>query len=75
MKNAMKKKSFRDLSGGQRLRVAIMAGLQLILQTAALKDLKKRPAALVNGPKPVWFAASFLNFIGPVAYFLLGRKR
>ena len=75
MKNAMKKKSFRDLSGGQRLRVATMAGLQLVLQTAALKDLKKRPAALINGPKPVWFAASFLNFIGPVAYFLLGRKR
>jgi hypothetical protein len=79
MKNALmranKKKSFKDLSGGQRLRVAVTAAVQIALQAAALRDLKRRPAALVNGPKPAWFAASFLNFIGPVAYFLFGRKR
>ena len=76
MKKALKKnKSFKDLSGGQRLRLAITAALQIALQAAALKDLKMRPAALVNGPKPLWFAVSFINFFGPVAYFVLGRKR
>jgi hypothetical protein len=75
LKRATKKKSFKDLSGGQKLRVAVTAAVQIALQTAALRDLKKRPAALVNGPKPAWFAASFLNFIGPAAYFLFGRKR
>ena len=75
MMKATKKKSFKDLSGRQRLRVAAMAAVQVALQAAALKDLKKRPAARVNGPKPAWFAASFLNFIGPAAYFLFGRKR
>jgi hypothetical protein len=75
LKRATKKKSFKDLSGGQRLRVAVTAAVQVALQAAALKDLKKRPAALVHGPKPAWFAASFLNFIGPAAYFLFGRKR
>jgi hypothetical protein len=75
MMRATKKKSFKDLSGGQKLRVAVTAAVQIALQTAALRDLKKRPADQVNGPKPAWFAASFLNFIGPVAYFLFGRKR
>ncbi len=75
LKRATKKKSFKDLSGGQKLRVAVTAAVQIALQTAALRDLKKRPAALVNGPKPAWFAASFINFIGPVAYFVFGRKR
>ncbi|UNK46239.1 PLD nuclease N-terminal domain-containing protein [Arthrobacter sulfonylureivorans] len=75
LKRATKKKSFKDLSGGQKLRVAVTAAVQIALQTAALRDLKKRPAALINGPKPAWFAASFINFIGPVAYFLFGRKR
>ena len=51
------------------------AAVQIALQTAALRNLKKRPAALVNGPKPAWFAASFINFFGPVAYFIFGRKR
>lgn len=79
MKNALtratKKKSFKDLSGSQKLRVVVTAAVQIALQAAALRDLKKRPAALVNGPKPAWFAASFINFFGPVAYFLFGRKR
>jgi hypothetical protein len=79
MKNAMlratKKKSFKDLSGEQKRRVAVTAAVQMALQAAALKDLKKRPKTLINGPKPAWFAASFVNFIGPVAYFLFGRKR
>jgi hypothetical protein len=75
LKRATKKKSFKDLSGGQKLRVVVTAAVQIALQTAALRDLKKRPAALVNGPKPAWFAASFINFFGPVAYFIFGRKR
>ena len=75
LKRATKKKSFKDLSGGQKLRVVVTAAVQIALQTAALRDLKKRPAALINGPKPAWFAASFINFFGPVAYFIFGRKR
>ncbi|MGM0928128.1 MAG: PLD nuclease N-terminal domain-containing protein [Actinomycetota bacterium] len=72
---ATKQESSKDLSGGHRLRIAVTAAVRVALQAAALRDLKKRPAALVKGPKPAWFAASFVNFIGPVAYFLFGRKR
>ena len=53
-----------------------MAGaVQLALHAAALVDLRRRPADRVNGPKGAWVALSFVNFVGPLAYFALGRKR
>lgn len=59
-----------------RSRAAIVAGatIQLVLQGAALRDLKKRPAAQVRGPKAAWAAASFVNYVGPIAYLTVGRK-
>jgi hypothetical protein len=42
---------------------------------AAQRDISKRPAALINGPKGAWRAASFINFVGPMGYFIFGRKR
>jgi hypothetical protein len=72
---ASKKKSWKDIHPKQRARIAVLGSVQLALQAYALKDLKKRPASLVRGPKPAWFAASFLNFLGPAAYLLFGRKK
>ncbi len=70
-----RKKSWRDMSGGQRFGTMVLAAAQVSLQAAALRDLKKRPAAQVNGPKAAWVAASFINFVGPIAYFMIGRKK
>ncbi|HEY8294750.1 MAG TPA: PLDc N-terminal domain-containing protein [Micrococcaceae bacterium] len=53
----------------------VLAAAQISLQVAALKDLKKRPAAQVNGPMAAWVAGSFINFVGPIAYFMIGRKK
>ena len=49
--------------------------MQVTLLAAALWDISHRPAAGINGSKRAWTAASFVNFIGPIAYFLFGRKR
>jgi hypothetical protein len=68
------KKKWSELSGGQRFGVVLGALVQFALQGAALRDLAKRPKDQVNGPKGAWVAASFINTIGPIAYFLLGRK-
>ena len=65
LKRATKKKSFKDLSGGQKLRVVVTAAVQIALQTAALRDLKKRPTALVNGPKPGMVRGVVYQFFGP----------
>ena len=47
--------------------------IQVILLTVALIDLAKKPAT--RGPKWMWaLIIIFLNIIGPVIYFVAGRK-
>lgn len=56
--------------------LAILAPLffiQLILLVAALISLMKANAT--NGPKWMWvLIILFINIIGPVAYFIIGRS-
>ena len=68
-------KSWNELSVVSRWRVAILGITQLALQFVALRDLVKRPAAEVRGAKGAWAAASFINFLGPIAYLAFGRLR
>ena len=63
-----------DLSPRQRSAILVLGTVQIGLQAAALIDLRRRPSRTVKGDKRVWVAASFLNFVGPLAYFCFGRK-
>ncbi|MYR07641.1 hypothetical protein GTV32_15595 [Gordonia sp. SID5947] len=67
-------KRFSDLPTRSRALIIVGAVAQFILQGAALRDLKRRPAGQVNGPKPLWVGLSFVNYFGPIAYFVVGRK-
>ena len=69
------KKGWSELSTGQRAAIAGAGAVQLGLLGAALADLRRRPGAEINGSKAVWVAVSFVNFIGPLAYFAFGRRR
>jgi hypothetical protein len=69
------RKQWRDLSPVQRASVFVLVSIQVSLLVAALADLRRRPAAAVRGPKPVWGAVAFINYIGPLAYFVFGRKQ
>lgn len=69
------KRKFKDLPAGGKIAVIVTVIAQLTLMVAALRDLHKRPAEQVKGPKPAWAAASLINFIGPIAYFALGRRK
>jgi hypothetical protein len=69
------KRRLRDLSAPQRAVLAVLVALQLGLLAAALFDLSRRPARKVRGDKRLWVAAAFVNYVGPVAYFVYGRKR
>jgi hypothetical protein len=68
-------KRWSDLSTRQRSGVAGAGLVQLALLVAALVDLRRRPAEQVNGKKAIWAAVSFVNFVGPLAYFAFGRRR
>lgn len=69
-----KKRQWKDLSGGQRASVVVTGVVQLGLAVAAWADLARRPAAQVNGRKGLWAAVIAVNWIGPIAYFVKGRK-
>jgi hypothetical protein len=66
-----------ELTPRQRQAMLIRGALQVGLPTAALIDLRRRPASQIGGPKPLWLAISFANYLGagPIAYLLLGRRR
>ncbi|MBW8482188.1 hypothetical protein [Actinomadura parmotrematis] len=66
---------WRELPARRRAAIGAAGTVQVALLAAALLDLQRRPAERVNGPKRLWYAASFVNFVGPIAYFAVGRKR
>jgi hypothetical protein len=69
------KKSWHELTDAQKSGIVLLATLQFTLLVAALWDIRRRPADQINGSKRMWTAVAFVNFIGPIAYFLFGRKR
>ena len=68
------KKKWSEISPARRWAMAAAGAVQLALQAAALRDIAKRTSAQVNGSKKWWVAASFINFAGPIAYFMKGRR-
>ncbi|MBC9821190.1 PLDc N-terminal domain-containing protein [Terrabacter sp. MAHUQ-38] len=71
----MRKKSWGDLSNPQRGWVVIGAVVQVGLQLVALRDLRHRRPEELNGPGWAWACATFVNTVGPLAYFVFGRRR
>ena len=53
----------------------VVGVVQVALQVAALVDLRGRSEAELNGSERVWVMLSFVNFVGPIAYFVAGRRR
>ena len=71
----MVKKRWQDLTVVEKIGVALMGIVQLLLLTAALWDIRRQPADEIKGSKRWWTAAVFVNFIGPISYFLFGKRR
>lgn len=71
----IKNKRWQDLSDIQKIASILLSFIQVGLLVAALWDIRRRPAAEINGSKLLWTIVAFVNFVGPLAYFMLGRKR
>jgi hypothetical protein len=74
----MARRRWSDLSEGTRRRILIVGAVEAILKIIALRDLRRRPAAQVRGPKWVWATiVTLVNSVGaaPVAYLLFGRRK
>ena len=71
----MQPKQWQDLTDRQKRGIVLLGALQITLLSAALIDIRRRPADAINGSKRLWTAVVFINGIGPIAYFVVGRKR
>jgi Phospholipase_D-nuclease N-terminal len=71
----MQPKQWQDLTDRQKRGIVLLGALQMTLLAAALIDIRRRPADAINGSKRLWTAVVFINGIGPIAYFVVGRKR
>jgi Phospholipase_D-nuclease N-terminal len=69
-----KEKSWSDLTHRQRQAAVAGAVIEAIVTAAALRDLASRQPDEVRGPKLFWRLSFVVQPIGPVAYFLAGRR-
>ncbi len=67
-------KLYTGLSPAARRAVWVLLAFEAVLIVAAERDIQRRPADHIRGPKLVWRAVATQNVIGPAAYFGLARK-
>jgi hypothetical protein len=72
---AGKRTRWADLSDRQRKLLVAAAVAEAALKIAALIDIQRRSASQIRGPKALWRTAQAVNLLGPLSYFVIGRKR
>jgi len=72
---SQQKKKWSEFSPAQKAGTFVAGFVQVALLIAALVDIRRRPAEQIRGRKGLWAAIAFVNWIGPISYFLFGRKQ
>jgi hypothetical protein len=67
-------RKWSELSAGQQRAICVGGAAEAVLTLAALRDLHRRPADEVRGPKAAWRLGVFVQPVGPIVYFLVGRS-
>ena len=73
----MDKRSWSELSVGQRRAIIAGGAVEGVLKIVALRDLAKRPSDQVRGPKVLWALVIIaVNGLGvaPGIYYRFGRR-
>jgi len=69
------KRSDERFSRRQRVGIGVLAAIELAAKIAAARDIQHRSAEQVRGSKLLWRLALLVNTLGPLSYFLWGRRR
>ena len=69
------KKKWSELSPAARRAIVVGGVLEAVVTSIALRDLIRRPAREVRGPKVLWALGFFVQPFGPLLYFRAGRRR
>jgi hypothetical protein len=64
-----------DLDARQKGVLLAVLVVHVLLARFTLRDLRRRPATAVRGPKRMWRIWATLNTTGSLAYLLVGRHR
>jgi hypothetical protein len=70
----MANKKWSELSSSQKRAITVVGAIEAVMTLAAWRDISRRPADGVRGPKWAWAGAVLAQPFGPPAYFTLGRK-
>jgi hypothetical protein len=70
------RKRWSELSSGQRRLIVVAGVFEAFAKVAMLRDLRRRPADEIRGPKLLWAATALVNTAGlaQVGYFVVGRR-
>jgi hypothetical protein len=61
--------------GPRKRKLIVAAGVgEACLKAAMLMDLRHRGKDQVRGPKWLWTPLAFVNLVGPLSYFAIGRR-
>jgi hypothetical protein len=64
---------FKKLSPVRQVLVVVLAAVGFALIGVAQRDIQRRPADEVHGPKLIWRLVS-LNMLGAIGYLRWGRR-
>ena len=53
----------------------VLGAIEFGFKVAALRDIYRRADEEVRGNKWVWVAAQAINTLGPLSYFMFGRRK
>ena len=67
------RKKWTDLTPLQQKAIVAGGAVEVVLTAVALRDLARRPASDVRGPKWLWVLAFVVQPFGPIAYLIRGR--
>jgi len=69
-----KQKDWSEMTQIEKTGFVVLGILQIALLAVAQWDIHNRPEEEIRGNKWIWTAIAFVNFVGPIAYFLFGRS-
>jgi len=69
------REQWEELPRWQQTSIIALAAVEVVLTTAAIVDLVRRPRVNVRGPKTLWFLGFAVQPFGPLTYLALGRRR
>ncbi|HET7514947.1 MAG TPA: PLDc N-terminal domain-containing protein [Gaiella sp.] len=68
------RKTWSGLSPRSRAAIVALGFAEVVVTGVALRDLVRRPADLVRGPKALWAPILFVQPVGSPLYLLAGRR-